>query len=207
MSRQVEPACRARQSYFGVVTNSTVHVIGHLLTSIDIDSAVCFINGTETANGQTVVRGRVFDIDELMITTEYLPISAGSDVFLESFTYFAMDMLPLRLDSSLHVHDEAMQETACQLHGVTISYQQDMDASDNSAALPAKAVPATASPSAPIAPPSTSSYTVALNKWSNCRATDPVQVVVSASTSQSTRRSSSRWSSTRRWVSAVARCW
>ena len=125
-----------------VVSNSTVHIIGHMLSSINIDSAVCFINGTETAHGKTIVRGRVFDIQQLMITNEYLRIKAGSDLFIEAFTYFSMDMLPLRLESNLHVYDGSMQEINCELHGVTISYQEDDNdvVLNDTAALAARAV-------------------------------------------------------------------
>ena len=159
-----------------VVSAATVHVIGHLVSSIKISSAFCLVNSTQTANGQTVTSSRVSDLQDSLVNP--LPISAGSDVFIESFTYFSPDSLPLQLATSYQIYDATLQEIHCELHGVTISYQQDEGtASDGNAVVAARALPVANQPSSAPAPLSTSSYTVTVHQWSNCRASDPVQVV------------------------------
>ena len=82
-----------------VVSNSTIHVIGHLVSSIRNTSAVCFLNVTQTANGQTLTGSRVSDIQDVLVLNQQLPISAGSDVFIEAFTYFSPNSLPLQMSA------------------------------------------------------------------------------------------------------------
>ena len=94
-------------------------------------------------------------------------------MIIESFTYFSMDDLPARFENSFHVYDGRMKEIACELHGITMSYQQDEHAVSDDSAF----VQAAAQPSSAIAPPPSSSYSVTVHDWSTCRATDPVQIV------------------------------
>ena len=50
-----------------VSSDSTAHIIGHLVSSVDTSAAICFVNGTQTTNAQTAARNRVANTVDLLV--------------------------------------------------------------------------------------------------------------------------------------------
>ena len=89
-------------------TNTTGHIIVRKSSSIDIASAVCFINGTAgPVGGSAAPDIGAWDMSELLIATQQLPIKAGSDVFIEFFMDFSQ--LPFPLHIVHHAHTRRRQ--------------------------------------------------------------------------------------------------